>query len=97
MVIAAGPGSVEFSRFVTFRIENGTVKERQEVLVMPGGADAFARQLVGLEVDILLVNRLSPEAESALAEGGVPVLSGVTASADNAVAAYLAGELLPGR
>lgn len=93
MVIAAGPGSAEFSRFVTFRIESGTVKERQEVPVMPGDAGAFVRQLVGLEVDILLVNRLAPELERAMAEGGVSVLSGIALPADNAVAAYLAGEL----
>lgn len=96
-MIAAGPGSAEFSRFATFRIEGGTVKERQEVMVMPGGAEAFVRQLVGLEVDILLVNKLSPELESALAEGGVATLSGVAIPADNAVAAYLAGELPPRR
>ena len=95
MVIAAGPGSAEFSRFVMFRIENGTVKERQEVMVMPGGPDALVRQLVGLEVDMLLVNRLAPELAAALTEGGVSVLTGVTISADNAVASYLAGELMP--
>ena len=94
MVIAAGPGSAEFSRFVTFRIENGTVKERQEVMVMPGGPEALVRQLVGLEVDMLLVNRLAPEVAAALSEGGVAMFTGVTMSADNAVSAYLAGELM---
>ena len=97
MTIAASPGNAEFSRFTTFRIEGTTVKERQEVMVMPGDAAAFARQLVGLEVDILLVNRLAPEAELALVEAGVSVFSGVTIPADNAVAAYLAGDLAPKR
>ena len=95
MIIAAAAGGREFGRFVTFRIESGRVKERQEVLVMPGDAHAFARQLVGLEVDILLVNRLPAALETALTEAGVSVLSGVRLPADNAVAAYLAGDLFP--
>ena len=60
MIIAAAKGGREFGRFVTFRIEGGSVKERQEVIVMPGGADALARQLVGLEVDVLLASAIHP-------------------------------------
>ena len=93
MIIAAAAGGREFGRFVTFRIEGGTVKERQEVLVMPGGAAALARQLVGLEVDILLAARIHPELEAALADAGVPLLTGVEMSPDAAAAAYIAGDL----
>lgn len=92
MIIAAAGGR-EFGRFVTFRIESGSVKERQEVLVMPGGAAALARQLVGLEVDILIASRLHPEVELALADAGVALVTGVELAPDAAAAAYLAGDL----
>jgi len=91
MIIAAACGGIEFSRFVTFRIEGGSVKERQEVMVMPGGAAALVRQLVGLEVDLLLLHHVHPDLEAALAEGGVAHLSGADLPPDAAVAAYLSG------
>lgn len=93
MIVAAAVGGEDFGRFATFRIEGGSVKERQEVVVMPGGAGALARQLVGLEVDVLLVSRAHPAVEAALAESGVALVSGVKLAPDAAVAAYLAGEL----
>lgn len=93
MIIAAAAGGREFGRFVTFRIESGSVKERQEVFVMPGGAAALARQLVGLEVDILIASRLHPEVELALADAGVALVTGVELAPDAAAAAYLAGDL----
>jgi len=93
MIIAAAAGGREFGRFVTFRIESGTVKERQEVIVMPGGAAALARQLIGLEVDVLLASRIHPEVELALADAGVALVCGVELSPDAAVAAYISGDL----
>ena len=93
MIVAAAIGGREFGRFATFRIEAGCVKERQEVFVMPGGAEALARQLVGLEVDILLASRVHPELELALAEAGVAFVTGVELAPDAAAAAYLAGDL----
>lgn len=93
MIIAAAAGGREFGRFVTFRIESGSVKERQEVLVMPGGAAALARQLIGLEVDVLLASCIHPEVELALADAGVALVAGVELAPDAAVAAYLAGDL----
>lgn len=93
MIIAAAIGGMEFGRFATFRIESGCVKERQEVLVMPGGAPALARQLVGLEVDVMIFSRVHPEVELALADAGVALISGIDIPADAAVAAYLNGDL----
>ena len=93
MVIAAGTGGTDFSRFVTFRIESGIVKERQEVMVMPGGAAAFAHQLVGLEVDLLILKHLHPDLAHALNADGVSFITDVDLDPDNAVAAYLSGEL----
>ncbi len=93
MIIAAAAGGREFGRFVTFRIEAGSVKERQEVLVMPGGAAALARQLVGLEVDVLLASCVHPEVELALADAGVALVAGIELGPDAAAAAYVAGDL----
>lgn len=93
MIIAAAIGGIEFGRFATFRVESGCVKERQEVLVMPGGAPALAKQLVGLEVDVMIFSRVHPEVELALADAGVALISGIDISPDAAVAAYLNGDL----
>lgn len=93
MIIAAAAGGRDFGRFVTFRIESGSVKERQEVLVMPGGAEALARQLVGLEVDVLLTFRVHPEVEAALEVHGVALVTGVELAPDAAAAAYISGDL----
>ncbi len=93
MIIAAAAGGREFGRFVTFRIESGSVKERQEVIVMPGGASALARQLIGLEVDVLLASNIHPEVELALAEAGVALVSGIELAPDAAAAAYISGDL----
>ena len=93
MIIAAAIGGMEFGRFATFRVESGCVKERQEVLVMPGGAPALAKQLVGLEVDVMIFSRVHPEIELALADAGVALISGIDISPDAAVAAYLNGDL----
>ena len=93
MIIAAAIGGTEFGRFATFRVESGCVKERQEVLVMPGGAPALAKQLVGLEVDVMIFSRVHPEIELALADAGVALISGIDISPDAAVAAYLNGDL----
>ena len=93
MVIAATHGGADFSRFVTFRIERGCVKERQEVLVMPGGVDPLVRQLIGLEVDMLIAAALHPELRLALEESGVGAIENIRFEPDQAVAAYLAGEL----
>lgn len=93
MIIAAAVGGREFGRFVTFRIEAGSVKERQEVFVMPGGAAALARQLVGLEVDVLLAHRVHPEVELALCDAGVSLVSGIELAPDAAAAAYISGDL----
>ena len=93
MIIAAAMGGREFGRFATFRIEAGSVKERQEVFVMPGGAAALARQLVGLEVDVLLASQIHPEVERELAEAGVALVTGIDLAPDAAAAAYIAGDL----
>ena len=93
MIVAVAIGGEDFGRFATFRIEGGCVKERQEVVVMPGGAAALARQLVGLEVDVMLFARVHPAVEAALADSGVALVAGVTLSPDAAVAAYLTGDL----
>ena len=93
MIIAAAAGGSEFGRFVTFRIESGSVKERQEVFVMPGGADALARQLVGLEVDVILTANVHPQVRAALEDAGVTLVTGVELAPDAAAAAYIAGEL----
>lgn len=94
MVIAvASEWGENFSCYAFFRVENGKMKEREIIPVPDGGADALARQLIGLEADILIAPKLSVEAEKVLLESGVNVISGIVGKADAVAAAYLDGTL----
>ena len=64
-----------------------------DVLVMPGGREPLVRQLIGLEVDMLIAAALHPEVRRALEESGVGAIENIGFEPDQAVAAYLAGEL----
>ncbi len=83
----------DFKRFVYFRIDNGSMREREEVTVAPGGPSAVARQFVGLEIDLLIADRLPEEMKHELFDAGVKLILGVSGRADATVAAYLDGSL----
>ena len=82
-----------FDRFVYYKIEQGNIKEREEVRVAPGGAEKFAAQLNGLEADLLIAARVPEELASALDAAGVILISGMTGRADSVLKSYLAGEM----
>ncbi|MCQ2378163.1 MAG: hypothetical protein MJ016_03000 [Victivallaceae bacterium] len=82
-----------FARFACFRIDAGKMREEEEVPVPPGGADALIRQLIGLEVDLLIAAKMSEELQFRLRESGINVISGVEGRAASVMAAYLRGEL----
>ena len=83
----------DFDRFVYYKIEQGTIKEREEVRVAPGGAEKFAAQLNGLDADLLIAARVPEELASALDAAGVILISGMTGRADSVLKSYLAGEM----
>ena len=83
----------DFDRFVYYKIEQGNIKEREEVRVAPGGAEKFAAQLNGLDADLLIAARVPEELASALDAAGVILISGMTGRADSVLKSYLAGEM----
>lgn len=94
MVIAVSTEFGEnFDRFVYYKIEQGSIREREEVSVAPGGVDKFAAQLNALEADLLIAPRVSSELENALDAAGVILISGITGRADSILKSYLAGEM----
>ena len=94
MIIAVATESgIDFNKFVYFRIEGNKVKEREEVKVAPGGAEELIKQLIGLEIDLLISNILSPELSDAFDEHGIHVISNISGRTDTIMAAYLNGTL----
>ena len=82
-----------FDRFVYYRIEQGSVREREEVKVAPGGVEKCAAQLNGLEADLLIASRVSDSLREALDAAGVILISNMTGRADSILKSYLAGEM----
>jgi len=82
----------DFDRILCFKIENGKIREREEVRCF-AGADKFADQLTGLEVDLLLAGRIPRELETHLERTGVPLIRDLDGAPDGLVAAYLNGTL----
>lgn len=94
MVIAvASEFGNDFDRFVYFQIEHGEVKAREVARVAPGGTPALVRQLIGLEVDLLIAGRVAPALARELEESGVMLIRDIAGRADSVMAAYLRGEL----
>ena len=93
MIAVSSEFGADFDRFVYFRIERGQVKMREVARVAPGGASALARQLIGLEIDMLIAGRIAPSLVRELDEAGVMLIRDVEGRADSVMAAYLRGEL----
>ena len=80
-------------RFAYYRIEHGQMKERQEALPPDDKASSFAKQLCGLEVDLLIASQVTCELEQALSDEGVFLVKTAPGRADAVLAAYLSGDL----
>ena len=93
MIAVASEFGADFDRFVYFQIERGQVKAREVARVAPGGAAGLVRQLIGLEVDLLIAGRVAPALVRELEEAGVMLIRDVEGRADSVMAAYLRGEL----
>lgn len=94
MVIAVS-GALEKSpeQFVCFKVENNSVREREAVFTAPGGKAALIRQLIGLEIDLLIAGNINSELEMELFEAGISVIKGISGSADAILKEYLNGTL----
>ena len=79
--------------FKVYDVENGLV-EKSEIIENEGaGHEALADLLKEKGVDVLICGGLGNGAMNALQEAGIEVVSGAEGQADEAVRAYLAGEL----
>ena len=80
--------------FKVYEVEDGKVV-RSEIIASDGvGHGALAGLLGGQGIDVLICGGIGGGAQAALAEAGVELCAGAQGSADEAVEAYLRGELV---
>jgi predicted Fe-Mo cluster-binding NifX family protein len=83
------------ARLVVAEVEDGTVKERQQVRLMPGEYEGRAKRLAELGIGVLICGALSWPLEMALAREGVEVISQRCGDVEAALDAFAAGALGP--
>lgn len=79
--------------FKLYEVENGEVKSTCEMDSNGAGHEALADFLADNNVDVLICGGMGQGAKDALDAAGLEVYAGASGSADEAVAAYLRGEL----
>lgn len=79
--------------FKLYEVEGGEVKSTCEMDPNGVGHEALATLLAETDVDVLICGGMGQGAKDALDAAGIEVYAGASGSADEAVAAYLRGEL----
>lgn len=79
--------------FKVYETEKGAVVNAQVVDTEGSGHGALADFLKGLDVEVLICGGIGGGARMALLSAGIEIFGGVSGSADEAVHAYLAGNL----
>lgn len=80
-------------QFKIYDVEDGKVVSSQIIDTNGSGHGALAGLLASGNVDVLVCGGIGGGAQIALAEAGIKLYGGVSGSADEAVAALLAGNL----
>lgn len=80
-------------QFKVYEAENGQIISAQVISTNGSGHGALAVLLSDLRVDTLICGGIGAGAQNALAQAGIKLYGGVAGSADEAVAALLAGKL----
>ncbi len=80
--------------FKLYDVEDGKVVSEQVVDTNGQGHGALGGFLAAAKADVLICGGIGGGAKNALAQAGVELMAGVSGSADAAVQAYLAGELV---
>ena len=80
-------------QFKVFDVENGAFVKSEVIGTNGSGHGALATLLSGQGVDVLICGGIGGGAQTALKEAGIELFGGVSGSADDAVADYLAGTL----
>ena len=81
-------------QFKVYEVENGAIVSSEVVDTNGSGHGALAGLLSGLNADVLICGGIGGGAQMALAEAGIQLFGGVTGDADDAVADFLAGQLI---
>ncbi len=77
-----------------YEVENNQIVSSEIVESNGSGHGALAGLLAGQNVDVLICGGIGGGAQSALADAGIELCSGVQGDADEAVEFYLKGELI---
>ncbi len=80
--------------FKVYEVEDGKIISSEVVGSNGAGHGALAGLLAGQAVDVLICGGIGGGAQAALAEAGVELCSGAQGDVDQAVEAYLKGELI---
>lgn len=79
--------------FKVYEVENGQILSAEVIGTEGAGHEALADFLAGKGISTLICGGLGNGAQNALAEAGIQVVSGAQGGADDAVEAFLCGEL----
>lgn len=94
MVIAvSGNFNTDAAKFICYKVEKETVRERECIFTPPGGKGPLIRQFIGLEIDLLIAENISGELETALLDAGISVIKGISGPEDRILKEYLNGTL----
>ena len=80
-------------QFKLYDVEDGTIVSSQVVDTNGQGHGALSGFLAQAQVNVLICGGIGGGAQTALTEAGIRFFGGVSGQADEAVRAYLAGEL----
>ncbi|MBR6208309.1 MAG: FKBP-type peptidyl-prolyl cis-trans isomerase [Oscillospiraceae bacterium] len=81
-------------QFKVYEVEDGKVVSSRLIGSNGSGHGALAGLLAGEKIDVLICGGIGGGAQAALAEQGIELCAGASGSADEAVEAYLRGELI---
>lgn len=81
------------AQFKVYDVQDGKVVSSQVVDTNGSGHGALAGFLLGGGVDVLICGGIGGGAQMALAQAGIQLYGGVSGDADEAVEAFLAGDL----
>lgn len=81
-------------QFKVYQVDNGNIVSSEVISSDGAGHSALAGLLAEKTIDVLICGGIGGGAMSALAEQGIEVCAGASGDSDQAVAAYLKGELL---
>ena len=81
-------------QFKVYEVENGAVVSSEIIGSNGSGHGALATLLANRAIDVLICGGIGGGAQTALEQQGIELCAGASGSADEAVAAYLRGELV---